>query len=79
MARVPIYMPKFGMTMTEGTIAEWMRAVGDSVAQGDVLLSVETEKVVTEIECPTSGTLVERLFEAGDEVPVGEIMAFIEE
>lgn len=79
MARVPIYMPKFGMTMTEGTIAEWMRGVGDVVSQGDILLSVETEKVVTEIEAPASGTLVERLFEAGDEVPVGDIMAFIEE
>ncbi len=79
MAKIPLYMPKFGMTMTEGTIAEWMRAVGDTVSQGDILLSVETEKVVTEIESPASGTLVERLFEAGDDVPVGEIMAFIEE
>jgi len=79
MAKIAVYMPKFGMTMTEGTIVAWVREVGDRVEEGDILLHVETEKVETEMEAPTSGILVERLFDVGDEVPVGEIIAFIEE
>ena len=79
MARIPLHMPKFGMTMTEGTIVEWMAEVGDVLKQGAPLLSVETEKVVTDIESPVDGTLVERLFEVDAEVPVGEIIAYIEQ
>ena len=78
MAREPIYMPKFGMTMTEGVIAQWLKKEGDRVVQGEPLLTVETEKVDTDIEAPASGTLVSIQYEAGDEAPVGEIIAYIE-
>ena len=78
MVRDPIYMPKFGMTMTEGVIMQWLKKEGDRVVQGEPLLTVETEKVDTDIEAPASGTLVSIQYEAGDEAPVGEIIAYIE-
>ena len=78
MAREAIYMPKYGMTMTEGTITQWHFKEGDVVKEGDALLTVETEKVDTDIEAPVSGRLVEVNYEEDDEVPVGEIIAYIE-
>ena len=78
MAREAIYMPKYGMTMTEGLITEWHFQEGDAVNEGDALLTVETEKVDTDIEAPVSGKLVGIRFAADDEVPVGEIIAYIE-
>ncbi len=78
MAREAIYMPKYGMTMTEGIITEWHFQEGDHVNAGDALLTVETEKVDTDIEAPVSGTLTEVRYAADDEVPVGEIIAYIE-
>lgn len=79
MARVPVYMPKFGMTMMEGLIVEWRYQEGDAVTEGDVLLVVETEKVNTDIEAPVSGRLVDIQYQVDDEVPVGEIIAYIDE
>lgn len=78
MAREAIYMPKYGMTMTEGVIVEWHAQEGDLVNAGDPLLTVETEKVDTDIEAPVSGTLVEVRYAVNAEVPVGEIIAYIE-
>ena len=76
--REPIYMPKFGLTMTEGLIVEWLKKEGDPVNEGDALLTVQTEKVDTDINAPATGTLVSIQYEAGDEAPVGEIIAYIE-
>ncbi len=76
--REPIYMPKFGLTMTEGLITEWLKKEGDQVNEGDALLTVQTEKVDTDINAPATGTLVSIQYEAGDEAPVGEIIAYIE-
>ena len=79
MAKHPIYMPKFGMTMTEGLIVAWHVAEGDVVAQGDPLFTVETEKVDTDVEAPVGGVLVDVEYEVDDEVPVGEIVAYIDD
>ncbi len=78
MELVPVHMPKFGMTMEAGTIIEWLAAEGDSVTEGDALVVIETEKVETELEAPASGTIVEISHAAEAEVPVGEIIAYIE-
>jgi pyruvate dehydrogenase E2 component (dihydrolipoamide acetyltransferase) len=78
MAREPIYMPKFGMTMTEGLIVEWHAQEGDQVTEGEPLLTVQTEKVDTDINAPVSGTLVEVKYAVDEEAPVGEIIAYIE-
>lgn len=78
MPLIPIYMPKFGMTMEAGLIVEWLVAEGDSVAEGDGVVVIETEKVSTEVEAPSSGVVVELSCEVDDEVPVGEVIGYIE-
>ena len=76
--RVKVKMPKLGLTMTEATVVEWKKAVGDSVAAGEVLLVIETEKADVEIEVPASGTLIEILGEARAAYPIGEVLAVID-
>ena len=64
-------MPKLGLSMTEGLIAEWLVAPGDEVAAGQVLFVVETDKISNEIEAPAPGRIVSLLIGAGDTVDVG--------
>ncbi|MEP6980001.1 MAG: biotin/lipoyl-containing protein [Nakamurella sp.] len=70
-----IVMPKWGMTMQEGDLLEWLVAVGDVVTEGQPLATVATEKVDAEIESPAAGTVLELLAEAGDTVEVGTVIA----
>lgn len=72
-----VYMPALGMSQDTGVIAEWLKQPGDPVAEGDALMSVETDKAVQEIEATSAGFLGEILFAAGAEVPVGEVVARI--
>jgi len=72
-------MPKFGMTMTEGLITEWLFASGEAVEKGKPIAMVETEKVQTELEAPVSGTLVDVKFKDNEEAPVGDIIAYIDD
>lgn len=78
MALEPLYMPKFGMTMTEGIIIQWHKQPGDAIAAGEALVTVQTEKVDTEIEAPVGGRLVDVRYQIDDEAPVGEIIAHID-
>jgi 2-oxoglutarate dehydrogenase E2 component (dihydrolipoamide succinyltransferase) len=78
MALHPVYMPKFGMTMTEGIIVRWHKQVGDIVAAGEPLVIVQTEKVDTEVPSPVGGVVAEIRFQVDDEAPVGEVIAQIE-
>jgi pyruvate dehydrogenase E2 component (dihydrolipoamide acetyltransferase) len=70
-----LLMPKLGLTMTEGLLAEWVVGVGDAVTRGDVLYVVETDKVATEITAEGDGTISEILVAAGETVPVGTVVA----
>ncbi len=70
-----VLMPKWGMTMQEGDLVEWLVAVGDTVAAGQPLATVATEKVDADVESPSAGTVVELLAEAGDTVEVGTVIA----
>tara|TARA_R100000005_G_scaffold38740_3_gene18138 strand:- start:19299 stop:20528 length:1230 start_codon:yes stop_codon:yes gene_type:complete len=70
-----LIMPKLGLTMTEGTISEWVVAPGDSFSKGDVILVVETEKIANEIEAPADGVFKDILVPAGETVPVGAAIA----
>ncbi|MDX2136521.1 MAG: lipoyl domain-containing protein [Chloroflexota bacterium] len=79
MALIPVYMPKFGMTMTHGVITQWHKQEGDRIEQGQPLLAVETEKVNVDIEAPASGTIAEISFDVDAEVEVGAVIAYIEE
>jgi len=72
-----VILPKWGMTMQEGTISEWLVKVGDDLKEGDVIATVETEKVDTELEAPATGVLEEILVEAGTSVAVGAVLARI--
>ena len=66
-----LLMPKLGLNMTEGMVAAWSVGPGDSVAKGDTLFTVETDKITTEIEAVAAGEIVEILVQAGETVPVG--------
>ncbi len=71
----PILMPKLGLTMTEGTLSAWNVAPGDTVAAGDVLFVVETEKIATDVEAQAAGRIDSILVPAGEVVPVGTTVA----
>ena len=68
-------MPKWGMSMQEGALTQWLVAVGDEVGEGQALATVETEKVDAEIEAPAAGTVTEILVEEGATVEVGTVIA----
>lgn len=72
-------MPKFGLTMHEGTIQRFFKTAGERVVAGEPLYEVETEKVLYEVEAPASGTLASRLFEEGATVECGVAVAVIAE
>lgn len=72
-----IGMPNLGHTMERGKLVDWLKRRGDSVAAGEPLAVVETDKVTVEIEAPAAGTLLEVLAEAETVVPVGETMALL--
>ncbi len=71
-------MPQLGETVTEGTVANWHKQVGDRVEADEILLDVETDKVSMEIPSPGSGTLTKILVQAGETVPVGTVLAVVE-
>lgn len=70
-----IVMPKLGLTMTEGLLAEWRVAPGARVAAGDILFVVETEKIATDVEASGEGEILDLLIAAGNTVPVGTPVA----
>lgn len=77
--RQELLMPKLGLTMTEGSISEWCVPVGSVYDAGQCLYIVETEKITNEITAERPGTLVEIVVPAGDSVPVGAVVAYVEE
>src|SRR5215213_8508711 len=72
-----VTMPKWGLTMTSGTITGWSREEGDPVTEGVPLLTVETEKAVDDVEAPASGVLRKIVASGGSEVPVMGAVAVI--
>ena len=72
-----VTMPKWGLTMTSGTITNWSREEGDPVTEGVPLLTVETEKAVDDVEAPASGVLRKIVAAVGSEVPVMGAVAVI--
>lgn len=72
-----LLMPKLGMTMEEGTIVSWLKEVGDSVAEGEILLEILTDKVNMEVEAPAAGQVLAILAAAGEVVEVNKPIAYI--
>lgn len=69
-----IGMPNLGHTMEEGTVAEWLRKVGDPVKKGEPIAVVESDKATFEVECPADGVLLAIHADAGTVVLVGRII-----
>ncbi|MBM7094531.1 2-oxoglutarate dehydrogenase complex dihydrolipoyllysine-residue succinyltransferase [Bacillus sp. H-16] len=76
---IEIKVPELAESVTEGTVAQWLKQPGDQINKGDDIVELETDKVNVEISADESGTLKEALFEEGDTVKVGDVIAMIEE
>jgi pyruvate/2-oxoglutarate dehydrogenase complex dihydrolipoamide acyltransferase (E2) component len=74
-----VIMPQLGESIVEGTVLQWLKAEGDTIDEFEALLEIETDKVVTEIPSPASGTLLKVYVEVGQTVGVGTILAMIGE
>ena len=74
-----VVMPKMGESITEGTILEWKKQVGDSIGKDETLLEISTDKVDSEIPSPATGTIVEIIAQVNDTIPVGDVIARIGE
>jgi 2-oxoisovalerate dehydrogenase E2 component (dihydrolipoyl transacylase) len=74
-----ITMPQLGETVTEGTVAQWLKKVGDSVEKYEAFLEVSTDKVNAEVPSPVTGVIKQVLVKEGDTVPVGTAIAVIDE
>ncbi|HIB14829.1 MAG TPA: 2-oxo acid dehydrogenase subunit E2 [Candidatus Marinimicrobia bacterium] len=74
-----VVMPKMGESITEGTILEWKKQVGDSIAKDETLLEISTDKVDSEIPSPATGMIVEIIAQVNDTIPVGDVIARIGE
>jgi 2-oxoglutarate dehydrogenase E2 component (dihydrolipoamide succinyltransferase) len=74
-----IKVPALGESITEGTLAEWLKKPGDAVAADEPIASLETDKVSVEVPSPIAGVLTEQLVKQGDTVAVGASIARIDE
>jgi pyruvate dehydrogenase E2 component (dihydrolipoamide acetyltransferase) len=72
-----IKVPQAGFSITEGTIVQWHKSVGQKVQEGETVVSVETDKVVVEIPAQCSGVLIEIKYEVGEAVPIGSVLGVI--
>ena len=66
-----VKLPKLGETADDVVVIEWMCEVGEEVAVGDVLMTVETDKVNAEVPSPVAGTVAEQHVAPGDEIDTG--------
>jgi 2-oxoglutarate dehydrogenase E2 component (dihydrolipoamide succinyltransferase) len=74
-----VKVPALGESITEGTLAEWLKQPGDAVAQDEAIASLETDKVSVEVPSPVAGVMGKQKVAAGDTVAVGAVIASIEE
>src|SRR6059058_5355319 len=73
-----VEVPALGESITEGTLAEWLKKPGEAVAQDEPIASLETDKVSVEVPSPVAGVLTEQLVQEGDNVAVGAVIARID-
>jgi len=74
-----VKVPALGESITEGTLAQWLKKAGETVAADEPIASLETDKVTVEVPAPAAGVLSETLVNEGDSVEVGAVIARIEE
>jgi pyruvate dehydrogenase E2 component (dihydrolipoamide acetyltransferase) len=72
-----VVMPALGVAMSEGLLLQWLKSAGDTVAAGDPIMEIETDKSTIDVESPAAGVVGKLLFEPGAVVPVGVEMTHI--
>ena len=72
-----IKVPEAGFSITEGTVVQWHKNVGEKVQEGETIVSVETDKVVVEIPARCTGVLIEIKHEVGETVLIGAVLGMI--
>jgi pyruvate/2-oxoglutarate dehydrogenase complex dihydrolipoamide acyltransferase (E2) component len=77
--RIPIELSQLGYDMETGRIVGWLRQVGETVARGDAIVEIETEKATVEMEALAAGTLVEIVQPVGSDVAVGGIIGWLDD
>src|SRR5687768_10991441 len=74
-----VQVPALGESITEGTLAQWLKKPGEAVARDEPIASLETDKVSVEVPSPVAGVLEATLVNEGDTVAVGTVIARITE
>src|ERR1041384_8167533 len=74
-----VQVPTLGVSITEGTLAQWLKKPGEAVAADEPIASLETDKVSVEVPSPVAGVLAEQVAKEGDTVAVGAVIARIDE
>ena len=74
---VVVTMPRLSDTMTEGTVANWLKKVGDKISEGDILAEIETDKATMEFESFNAGTLLYIGVNEGESAPIDSVLAII--
>ncbi len=72
-----VKVPELAESITEGTISEWLKSVGDQVEKGENIVELETDKVNVEVISEVAGVLTEIKAEEGDTVEVGSVIAVV--
>ena len=78
MARIDVLMPSMGESLAEGTLAKWLKKVGDTVKRDETIFEISTDKVDSEVQAVSAGILAEILVKEGETVPVNAVVARIE-
>jgi pyruvate/2-oxoglutarate dehydrogenase complex dihydrolipoamide acyltransferase (E2) component len=75
---IEVQVPQLSESVAEGTLASWKKKIGDAVARDEILIDIETDKVVLEVPSPADGVLVEIVKADGETVVSGELIARID-
>lgn len=74
---IPVVMPKWGLSMREGTVNEWLVEEGSEIAPGMAILNVETDKIANAVEATDAGILRRKVAQAGDILPVKALLGVL--
>lgn len=73
----PLVMPRWGLSMEEGTLTQWLVKEGDEIKEGDLVAEIETSKIANELESHLSGKLRRLVADEGDTLPSGDLLAVV--
>jgi len=76
---IEMKMPQYGMGMSEGTVVEWLKGEGDAVEKDEVIGTVEAAKASSDLVAPAKGIMAQFMVQLDETVPVGTVIALIEE